>query len=154
MKKLLFCLSIVAMTMTSCSKDDEAPTDPVTSVSMKINGVERTFEPVGRGIDLNADGSHTLDLHFYSYATTEAENMRIMLRYKKKGNNVIQVFSMTSNPNGSSANATGNTFTNKVTVNNRKQFTATFSGTMQNNSETVTIADGYVNYIYDTPFDQ
>jgi hypothetical protein len=152
MKKIFFCC-LSLLLILSCSKDNDVPTDPVTSISMKINGVERAFEASGRGINLNADGSHTLDLQFYSYATTEAENMRIVMKYKKKGNNVIDVFSMTSNPNGLSANATGNTFTNKVTVNSRKQFTATFSGTMQNDTETVTITEGYVNYIYEQPFD-
>lgn len=151
----IYALLLTTAFFVSCSGDADAPpVDPVESISMKVNGVTRTFNPQGRGINLQANGTYKLDLQMYTNdSESEPGYITLEMRYKKKGTNVIEEFHCFANPNGMDANLVGPNFQNKVTVNSRKQFTATFSGSMQNGSEVVTITDGYINFIYDDPFD-
>jgi hypothetical protein len=152
MKKLL---TLLLLTLVACSDGGSPATDPVMRISMKINGVERVFISYGRGITIQSDGSYKLDAQFYTSDTQAqpGEYFSFVMKYKRKGHNVIDQMYIFANPAGMSDNFATGTFENHVTVNNRKQITATFSAIMGSGDEMVTITDGYINCFYDPPFD-
>lgn len=151
MKKYIFLL--IATLLLACSKDSD-PSINQTNIRMKINGVERTFNLSGYGINLMANGKHRLSIQMYTndVSGVSEEYITISLIYKKKGNDIIDAFTCFANPNGNQANATGNSFHNKVTINNRKQFAAKVWGTMTNGTSTVEITDGIIEVVYNDPF--
>ncbi|MGV3696862.1 hypothetical protein [Flavobacterium sp.] len=155
-KAVLLILAITCIISCSSSNDDN-PEDAVTSITMKIDGVPHTFQALGRGIDLMEDGSYKLHLNFGKYVTSpyQEQSIVIIMKYKKKGKNVIPEFIYHRYVDGVSfdGNFVEGDFESNVSVNSNKRFKATASGSLTLGGQTVTISELKINYVYEDPFD-
>lgn len=147
----------ISILFLSCSNDDKSQPCMVTNVSMLVNGELQTFQALGRGIDLNADGSYTLQLKFYTSSNDpfREQSISLILPYKKTGTNVIDNFIYHQYIDGVSFDGDflNGTFQSKVITNRKTCFYATFSGTINDGNQEVIITDGKVSYEYEIPFD-
>ncbi|WP_445454752.1 hypothetical protein [Flavobacterium sp. 25HG05S-40] len=146
----------ILVSFLSCSSDNANPEDKITSVTATINGVPMTFQAYGYGIDLTNNG-YKLGLNFGRSVASPFEEYGFYLemRYKKKGNNVIEKFIYHQGIIGNSFDGdfVDGTFENTVSVNKNSRFKATASGSLTIGDKTVTITDLKINYVYEDPFD-
>ncbi|AWI26263.1 hypothetical protein [Flavobacterium pallidum] len=150
MKKLLFLfLFVSAATFCSCTADDDA--DMSNTVTMKINGVSRTFEPLGVETALQQNGQYKLTIWMYANDGLSEESAKLVTNFGDTGNDGFHEFYITLNPSGFQSDATEGTFTSHISTNSDTEFEATFSGTMQGNNNTVTLTGGRIHYLYDDP---
>ncbi len=146
--------------LNSCSKDDESEPCPQNeNSSMKINGEEMQFYVMGRGIDSDNDGSgHTLFLNIVSGEFSPAQNsysINIKLPYQGTGNNIIEEFFYFRVVNGASSEGdfVQGELQSRVNVNTNTCFSATFSGSAIIDGNEIILSDGFIDHIYDEPFD-
>ncbi|MBU2929913.1 hypothetical protein [Winogradskyella psychrotolerans] len=146
--------------LNSCSNDDDAVSCPQTeNATMTINGEVMDFQILGRGIDLDNDGSgHTLSLNLASgFYTPQQDTYAVTLKlpYKKTGTDIIEEFNYLRVQNGSSAEGdfVQSELISNVTVNKNTCFSATFSGSAIIGGNEVVITEGSINHTYSDPFD-
>jgi len=150
-------LFLFAFAMLSCSDDDNELPCEATEISMKINGVLHTFDPLGYGIDM-IEGGHRLQLNFYRNTPepfTE-RNLVLAMLYKQTGHNVVDELLLSGVINGDyvETDLVNADFTSDVFINRATCFYATFSGKIVQGGETLTITDGKISYQYEDPFDE
>lgn len=156
----LICMLLLVL-LFSCHSDDDTHDTPdcyPTFVSMKINGQSQTFLAVGYGISMNAGGGYTLGLNLDQSESVGSSNHRaisIRLPYKLTGVNAIQHFEYISywNDVAFHGDFTDGVFTSNVIINKNTCFLATFSGTLSDGNQQITITDGVLSYLYPDPFD-
>jgi hypothetical protein len=153
----LFLISILSVTVSSCSDDDSSSKCQATNISATINGTAFTFQAIGRGLDLRS-GGYRLQLNAYSNGFDPVvRQFSITLPYKKTGKNVIQKFDYLQYDNtGSSIEGDFVTqqFTSNVKVNKPTCFYTTFSGAFTVNGQTINITNGKLSYEYEESFDE
>jgi hypothetical protein len=150
MKRLfLFLLFAVTATFCSCTADDDV--NMTNTVTMKINGVSRTFEPLGYETVLLQGGQYRLIISMYANDGLSEESAELVTTYGDTGHNALQEFHITLNPAGYNDNAVQGTFSSHINTNTATEFEATFAGAMGSGNNTVTITNGHVRYVYDDP---
>lgn len=150
MKRLFaILLFTAALVFCSCTSDDDA--DMTNTVTMKINGVNRTFEPLGYETELLQNGQYRLTISMYANDGISDDSAVLVTNYGQTGHDGFSEFHITVNPSGFNSNAVEGTFTSHISTNTNIEFEASFSGTMGSSANTVTITGGHVHYLYDDP---
>ncbi|AWA30375.1 hypothetical protein HYN48_09895 [Flavobacterium magnum] len=145
----LLLLVFSAVSLTSCTADDDA--DKSNTVTMTVNGVSRTFEPLSVETKLQQNGSYQLTIWMYANDGGTDESAKLIATYGETGNGGFKGFYTTLSPVGIDDNATEGTFTSNISMNSRTEFEATFSGTLQGGNADVVITNGHIHYLYDDP---
>ena len=156
-KKLVFIV-VISICFFACSSDSSSnPEDKITSATMIINGQFMTFQV--SGYDLHPiDNGYQLTVELSRYVNMPADeqyNISIVVKYKKTGHNIITGFKYYQSVLGQGffADFAEGNLVSDVSVNTNTRFKCSASGSMTQGSQTVTITDLKVNYIYDEPLD-
>ncbi len=150
MKRLFaIVLFTAALAFCSCTADDDA--DMTNTVTMKINGVTRTFEPLGYETELLQNGQYRLTISMYANDGISDDSAALVTHYGQTGHDGFSAFHITLNPSGYNSNAVEGNFTSHISSNTSTGFEASFSGNLGSGSNAITITDGHVHYLYDEP---
>lgn len=159
MKKITFktILTLLIVSLFSCSNDDNEQVCLETNVTMNVNGESQSFQAIGRGIDLRENGYQLhLNLDRRSNDPFREQGIAIILPYKKKGKNIIEQFIYHQYINGISFDGDflDGEFESNVITNTSKCFYATFSGVLNDGNQEVIITNGSLSYEYEESFDE
>lgn len=133
MKKLFLFVSIVVLTtcLNSCSSSDDSTASTISSITLKIDGVSKTFNTIV--VNQNEYNSGTADeyteLLIRTSETTPSEYLRLLIVKGYLGENVPCSFAYINN-DSEYANYNGLFFVN-TTVNGNNKIKGTFSGMLQ-----------------------
>lgn len=145
MKKLFLfvTMSVMAMSLNSCSSDDSSSVEAGGTVTLTVNGVAKTFDNVIVDKDTFDEGGETWTQLSVtaSIGTSTSEVITFSLEQGDLGANAI--WSMNYVKDG--VNYYGSSLTAIVQTNNSNTLKGTFSGTFEGGADPLTVTNGSFN---------
>lgn len=151
MKKLFFftCLSVLALSFNSCSKDDGPSSNNnnddlnIGTVSFKVNGNQRTYDAII--IDEQISGAESVVIYKITAFVKGIYSQRIYFEVSKEytGNDGINYLEYINTDN---SYVSGNSLRSAITENNQNKLKGTFSGQISAwNDDTNVIMTAQIN---------